>query len=305
MNLKSLLTTTIGVTTLNSVVPNLFNQTTKKNSDNDTIAQIAQKYQSATVDLTTINYQNFYNDINNSTLKDQWNKTFNISFDITKTSQNANSYITYNNKQAGSDSQIAYQAKIKSDTMNVMTNFAILIIISDIAHYYGDNTAMDAKIRIAAIVKDLAIIDQLVNNLNNSVLPIAKNGSFAQKLNTWKSNLSQLISDVMNRSYDNDPLLSSYNKINYNQLQTSNATMHKCDDWTASDQPWKIAVKPLDKKITTITDGFIIGSTTNPNLFQITLKNNLTFWWENNSDISLTHVDHFAYWDPTNYDLNI
>lgn len=299
MNLKSLLISTVGLTTINSIVPSLLNHSQQLKDGNDTISQIAQKYESSTIDISTINYQNFYHDITNSSIKQSLAKAVTPTFQISETNSWSTDYIWYNNYGSGATSQHAYEAKITSDTINILSNLAMITLISKIAHYYGDNTTIDSHIRIAAIVKDLDIMDEFVNNINNNALPLDKNGNFAQKISNWKNNIGGIINDAITKNYSNDQLLADYNSINFDDLATYHGNMHNCDDWCIG-KIWN--QESWDKVNKSIGDWFSIGTTSNNDLFKVSLSNNLTYWWE---DFGLWHLYEYSYSDPTNYDINI
>lgn len=300
MYLRTLLLTSLSLTTLNPIISSL----TKTNNQNihnitNTMDDIAKKYESPKIDLTTITYDNFLNDIKNSDISKTLSNEINITFQIKNTNVFSDTRITYAGQSHGEDSRQAYENKLKSDALNIFSYLSMLTLISNVAHYYGDNTTMDEYIRDTALSNDIYILKTFNTNIKNSLTSLNLKGNFATKINDWSDNIPQIINNAVNQNYSSDPLLSSYNNINYNGLTTYNSTLHAWDDYS-HDYLQNHAIPNWCTEYKTVSDWFCLGTSDNNQLFKISMDNSSSYY--ENSYLLYEEID-INFSDPTNFDI--
>lgn len=300
MYLKTLLLTSLSLTTINPLISH-FNTMNNKSikATTNTVSEIAKKYQSPTIDPSTINFENFLNDIKNSAINNVLNKAINTSFQISKT-DTFSCYVWYNG-DSGSDMARNYNNSIKNKSINALSYLSMLTLISNVAHYYGDNTTMSPYVRQSAISNTIGIIMAMANSVKANVnVDLNLNKGIFSQLNNWSTNYYQIVNDALARNYDKDPLLSQYNNINYDGLNTYNGNLHAADDDIDSIKHDKYWLNRTGWHA--VEDYFYLGNDSNNHLFKISFVNNYNFWLQY---IVVGNLWEFSYSESTAYAIEM
>lgn len=302
MNFRTLVASMTFIGSVNTLIPNINNVINKQQLSNttNTISQIAQKYESTTDKdvINKINLDNFLNDINNSSIKTNLKNEINTTFTITNSNSGSDSYLWYQGNH-GTDMANSYNQAIDNYSSQVLVYLSFLTLVSNVAHYYGDNGSMDPLVRQAAITKDITLITTFINRVKaEKLINLNFNTGVFSDITSWSNDAYKIISDVLSQNYQADALLSEFNDINYDNLASYNSTLHATDDYI-----YGILSSPNYFMLTgwkNVDDYFYLGDSSNSQKIKISFTNTFNYWLQY---AFLTNLEEFSFNDPSNFSI--
>ncbi|MDQ7983259.1 MAG: hypothetical protein REH79_03550 [Spiroplasma sp.] len=279
MKVKIFLTLSVSIITLSTITTTITSNITNKSTNiqsnqTDIINEIAQKYQSPNINLSTINYENYYDNLKegsefNNMLKNKMEINFQI---YQKNDSNAN-FIWYNDKH-GLDMKADYAKQIKNDLINFLTYAALITIISKVGQYYSINNQINNMIRTTAITQNFAIIYGLIKSNSLKGKSETNFQEFYSILETESNKIDETINKYLAKNNHNSLFSSAYN-WNFNKLNYSH-NLDKFDNKLSDDGGYHEVWDRLNFGsfvITVVSQYNITGWT----LFKHVIRRNFTF----------------------------